>query len=157
MSRVFSFVLAACVCASPASAQPLTIAAAIDEAVQHTLSLLPARSRLTTAEAQMVSARLRPNPVASVSADHLDALGTGFNETNNGGPPELAVRVDLPFERGGKREARIAVAAAIRSEAEAQFADAVRTLRQDVTLACIDVMAAQALRALMTDKLGAYL
>ena len=156
MSRVFSYVLAACVCASPASAQPLTIAAAIDEAVQHNLSLLAARSSLTIAEAQMVSARLRPNPVASVSADHLDALGTGFNDVNNGGPPEVAVRVDLPLERGGKREARIAVATALRSEAEAQFADAVRTLRQDVTLACIDVMAAQALRALMADTLGTY-
>jgi len=156
MSRVFSYVLAACVCASPASAQPLTIAAAIDEAVQHNLSLLAARSSLTIADAQMVSARLRPNPVASVSADHLDALGTGFNDINNGGPPEFAVRVDLPLERGGKREARIAVATAIRSEAEAQFADAVRTLRQDVTLACIDVMAAQALRALMADTLGTY-
>ena len=156
MSRVFSYVLAACVCASPASAQPLTIAAAIDEAVQHNLSLLAARTSLTIADAQMVSARLRPNPVASVSADHVDALGTGFNEINNGGPPELAVRVDLPVERGGKREARIAVATAIRSEAEAQFAEAVRTLRQDVTLACIDVMAARALRELMADTLGTY-
>jgi len=87
MSRVFSYILAVCVWASPASAQPLTIAAAIDEAVQHNLSLLAARSSLTIADAQMVSARLRPNPVASVSADHLDLLGTGFDETNNGGPP----------------------------------------------------------------------
>jgi cobalt-zinc-cadmium efflux system outer membrane protein len=156
MSRVFSYVLVVCVWASPASAQPLTIAAAIDEAVQHNLSLLAARSSLTIADAQMVSARLRPNPVASVSADHLDLLGTGFDETNNGGPPEMAVRVDLPLERGGKRDARIAVAMAARSGAEAQFADAVRTLRQDVTLACIDVMAAHALRALMADTLRTY-
>jgi cobalt-zinc-cadmium efflux system outer membrane protein len=156
MSRVFSYVLAVGVWASPASAQPLTIAAAIDEAVQHNLSLLAARSSLTIADAQMVSARLRPNPVASVSADHLDLLGTGFDEANNGGPPEIAVRVDVPLERGGKREARIAVATAVRSEAEAQFADAVRTLRQDVTLACIDVIAAQALHALMADTLRTY-
>jgi cobalt-zinc-cadmium efflux system outer membrane protein len=156
MSRVFSYVLAVGVWASPASAQPLTIAAAIDEAVQHNLSLLAARSNLTIADAQMVSARLRPNPVASVSADHLDLLGTGFDEANNGGPPEIAVRVDVPLERGGKREARIAVATAVRSEAEAQFADAVRTLRQDVTLACIDVIAAQALHALMADTLRTY-
>ena len=156
MSRVFAYVLAVVVWASPVSAQPLTIAAAIDEAVQHNLSLLAARSSLTIADAQMVSARLRPNPVASVSADHLDLLGTGFDGANNGGPPEIAVRVDLPLERGGKRDARIAVATAIRSEAEAQFAEAVRTLRQDVTLACIDVMAAQALRALVADTLRTY-
>ena len=156
MSRVFLYVLAGCVWASPTAAQPLTITAAIDEAVRHNLSLLAARSSLTIADAQMISARLRPNPVASVSADHLDLLGTGFDETNNGGPPEIAVRVDIPLERGGKRDARIAVATAVRSEAEAQFADAVRTLRQDVTLACVDVMAAQALHDLMADTLRTY-
>src|SRR5437016_5774286 len=140
MTRVLSFALVLCA-ASPASAQSITIAQAVDEAVQHNLSLLAARSNLTIAEAQMLSARLRPNPVASVSADHLDLLGTGFDDINNGGPPEIAVRVDVPLERGGKREARIAVATAVRSEAEAQFADAVRSLRQDVTPARIDVMA----------------
>ena len=60
----------------------------------------------------MLTARLRPNPVASFSADHLDLLGTGFDETNNGGPPEIAFRVDLPIERGGKRERRIDLASA---------------------------------------------
>src|SRR5262245_58939788 len=104
----------------------------------------------------MVSARLRPNPVASVSADYLDALGTGFNEINNGGLSELAVRVDFPLERGGKCEARIVVVTVIRWEVEVQFVDAVRTFRQDVTFACIDVMAAQELRALMVDTLGTY-
>jgi len=156
MTRVLSFALVLYVVPSSVSAQSLTIAQAVDEAVQHNLSLLAARTSLTIADAQMISARLRPNPVASVSADHLDLLGTGFDEVNNGGPPEVAVRVDVPLERGGKRDARIAAAAAARSEAEAQFADAVRSLRQDVTLACIDVMAAQALRALMADTLRTY-
>ena len=156
MTRVLSFALVLYVAASPVSAQSLTIAQAVDEAVQHNLSLLAARSSLTIADAQMLTARLRPNPVASVSADHLDLLGTGFDDINNGGPPEISVRVDLPLERGGKRDARIAVAAAVRSEAEAQFADAVRTLRQDVTLACIDVMAATAMRALTADTLRTY-
>src|SRR5437660_7962412 len=116
MTRVLSFALVLYLASSPASAQSITIAEAVDEAVQHNLSLLAARSSLTIAEAQMLSARLRPNPVASVSADHLDLLGTGFDEVNNGGPPEIAVRVDVPLERGGKRDARIAVATAVRSE-----------------------------------------
>lgn len=156
MTRALSFAVVLYVASSSVSAQSLTIAQAVDEAVQHNLSLLAARSSLTIADAQMISARLRPNPVASVSADHLDLLGTGFDAVNNGGPPEVAVRVDVPLERGGKRDARIAVASAARSEAEAQFADAVRSLRQDVTLSCIDVMAAQALRALMADTLRTY-
>jgi cobalt-zinc-cadmium efflux system outer membrane protein len=157
MRRVFSFAAMLSTLTAPrAGAQTLTIAHAIDEALRHNLSLFAERSQLTIAEAQMVGARLRPNPVVSFSADHLDVLGTGFNETNNGGPPELAWRIDVPFERGGKRDARVALASVIRSAAEAQFADAVRTLSEDVTLACIDVLAARASRALAADTLRTY-
>src|SRR5262249_54448075 len=120
------------------------------------LSLLAERANLTIADAAMVTARLRPNPVFSFSADHLDLLGTGFSAENNGGPPEVAWRVDVPLERGGKREARMALASALRSVAEAQFADAVRTLTQDVTLACVDLLAAEANRALVTDSLRTF-
>lgn len=156
MSRVFSLAVILYGLASPARAQPLTLAQAVDEALQHNLSLLAGRSQLTVAEAQMIGARLRPNPVVSASADHLDVLGTGFDDTNNGGPPEIAWRIDVPLERGGKRDARIALASLVRSAAEAQFADAVRTLKQEVTLACVDVIAAQATRTLAVDTLRTY-
>jgi len=139
-----------------ARAQTLTIAEAVDEAVQHNLTLIAQRANLSVAETQLLTARLRPNPVASFSADHLDLLGTGFDDANNGGPPEIAFRVDVPIERGGKRERRMDLATASKALAEAQFADAVRTLRADVTLACIDVLAARATRALVADNLRAF-
>src|SRR5437868_3017031 len=100
MTRVLSFALVLYSIASPTLAQSLTIAQAVDEAVQHNLSLFAERSSLAVADAQMIAARLRPNPVASLSADHLDLLGTGFDRINNGGPTELAWRVDIPIERG---------------------------------------------------------
>jgi outer membrane protein, heavy metal efflux system len=139
-----------------AGAQTLTIAEAVDEAVRHNLTLIAQRANLSVAETQLLTAQLRPNPVASFSADHLDLLGTGFNDTNNGGPPEIAFRVDVPLERGGKRERRIDFATASKALAEAQFADAVRTLRADVTLACVDVLAARATRALVADNLRSF-
>jgi outer membrane protein, heavy metal efflux system len=142
--------------ASRAGAQTLTIAQAVDEAVGHNLTLIAQRANLTVAETLLLTARLRPNPVASFSADHLDLLGTGFDEANNGGPPEIAFRVDVPIERGAKRERRMDLASASKVLAEAQFADAVRTLRADVTLACIDVLAARATRALVADNLRAF-
>jgi cobalt-zinc-cadmium efflux system outer membrane protein len=142
--------------APPAAADSITVSQAIDEALQHNLSLFAERANLTIADAQLVAARLRPNPVFSFSADHLDWLGTGFNAENNGGPPEIAWRIDVPLERAGKREARIALASAIKSAAEAQFADAVRNLRQDVTLACIDVMAARSTRDLVAGNLRTF-
>jgi len=156
MWSVVAAPLAVAQTAQPAAPATLTVAQAIDEAVQRNLSLLAERSNLSIAETAMLTARLRPNPVASFSADHLDWLGTGFDAENNGGPPEVALRVDLPIERGGKREARVEVASAARSLAESQFADAVRALRLDVTLACIDVLTARATRALVADNLRTF-
>src|SRR5206468_7801186 len=142
---------------TPSSRSPsLTIAQAVDEAVAHNLSLFAQRASLSIAEAAAITARLRPNPVFSFSADHLDLLGTHFDASNSGGPPEIAWRVDVPVERGGKREARIVVASIARSAAEAQVADFMRVLKRDVTLACIDVLSAKATRALLADILGGF-
>lgn len=159
MSRLCVAGVAMCALALKVAAQteaPISIAEAVEEALQHNLALLAERSALSVADAAAITARLRPNPVLSFSADHLDWLGTGFDATNNGGPPEIAWRVDVPLERGGKRDARIAVASLVRSAAEAQFADAVRTLQQNVRLACIDLMAAQGTRALAGDTLRTF-
>jgi outer membrane protein, heavy metal efflux system len=156
MRTHFFAVLCIGLSASRAGAETLTIAQAVDEAIRHNLALIAQRANLSVADTQMLTARLRPNPVASFGADHLDLLGTGFDDANNGGPPEVAFRVDLPIERGAKRERRIDLASASKALAEAQFGDAVRTLRADVTLACIDVLAARATRALVADNLRAF-
>jgi len=152
----------ATVCAAQAqsprspSSRAITVAEAVEEALQHNLALMAERSNLSIADASMVAARLRPNPVVSLSGDHLDWLGTGFNEINNGGPEEFAARVDVPFERGRKREARIDVASFLASAAQAQFADAVRALRGDVTQAAVDVIAAKATRDLVAENLRTF-
>jgi cobalt-zinc-cadmium efflux system outer membrane protein len=134
----------------------VTIDQAVDEALTHNLSLLAQRASLPVADAAVITARLRPNPVASFSADHLDLLGTGFNDVNNGGPPEIAMRVDLPIERGGKRELRAGVATTAKDVAEADLADTVRSLRLDVTLACIDLLQAKGTRDLVVDTLHSF-
>ena len=82
--------LAALLWCAPAAAQPVvTIEQAIHEAVDHNLSLLAERLNITVADAAIVTARLRPNPVLSGGANSLDWLGTGFNDVNNAGPPEV--------------------------------------------------------------------
>ncbi|PYQ81657.1 MAG: hypothetical protein DMG03_19380 [Acidobacteria bacterium] len=134
----------------------LTIEEAVNEAVQRNLGLLAARADLSVAEAALVTARLRPNPVLSGSADGLDWLGTGFSELNNAGPPQYAVRVDVPFERASKRELRTHVAEETRRVAEAQIADAVRRLMLEVLLASIDVLEAKAKLRLAEDTLQSF-
>ena len=74
MWSVVAAPLAVAQTAQPAAPATLTVAQAIDEAVQRNLSLLAERSNLSIAETAMLTARLRPNPVASFSADHLDWL-----------------------------------------------------------------------------------
>jgi cobalt-zinc-cadmium efflux system outer membrane protein len=160
--RVYAFVIAttlSCTAGMTVHAQgavrTLTIDEAVNEAVERNLGLLAERANLSIADAAVVTARLRPNPVLSGSADHLDLLGTGFNEINGAGPPEYAVRVDMPFERAHKRELRTELADEGTQLAQAQLADAIRRLRLDVTLAAIDVLEAKAKLKLGEDNLQA--
>jgi len=140
----------------PAPAETLTIEQAVQEALDHNLDLAAKRRDVAVASTQMVTARLRPNPVLSLDADHLDWLGTGFSEVNNGGPTELAVRVDVPIERGSKRDLRMDEAGSARSLAESQVDDAIRTLRLTVELACVDVIQATENLALTRDTLRTF-
>jgi hypothetical protein len=134
----------------------LSIDDAVKAAIDHNLNLLAARANVTIAEAQMITARLRPNPVISGSADTLDWLGTRFTEANGLGPSLFAFRIDVPFEHGGKRELRTQTASFERQIAEAEIADAVRRLRLDVMVACIDLLEAKAKLQLARDNLNTF-
>lgn len=131
----------------------ITIEQAVQEALQKNPGLLAEKLGIPVAEAGVITARLRPNPVVSASADHLDWLGTGFNEVNGAGPTETALRIDFPWERGHKREYRVDTAGYAQKIAEARVADSIRLLRLDVTLACIDVMEAKSRLDLANDNL----
>jgi len=154
--------VAAVVCAAAAagaSAQdtpppltPLTIHQAVQEALDRNLGLLAQRAGLASADAAVVTARLRPNPVLSAEAVNQDWLGTGFTDQNGAGPQEYAAHVDVPFERGGKRDRRIDLAEQARRVAAEQFDDAARRLRLDVTLAAIDILEARSRLQLAQDN-----
>jgi outer membrane protein, heavy metal efflux system len=83
--------------------QRLTLEAAVAEALDKNLDLIAARAGFSIAKANAITAGLRPNPVLSVGGDHLDWLGTGFDDENGAGPPEYSARIDVLFERGSKR------------------------------------------------------
>ena len=134
----------------------MTIASALSEALQKNLDLIAKRAGMSIADANLVTAQLRPNPVFSAGGDHLDLLGTGFNETNKAGPPEYAARVDFLLERGDKRAVRMAVAQEERDIAEAVVDDAIRTLALDVRQAFVDVQLAQEHLTLARDNAAAF-
>jgi len=89
----------------------------------------------------------------SYSADHLDTLGTGFNDVNGGGPAEFALRVDIPWERAHKRELRQDAAGYQKRIVQARIAESIRRLTLDVSLACIEVMEAKSKLALANENL----
>lgn len=126
----------------------LTLDQAVSEALQKNAALLAERSNIAVAEARILTARLRPNPTLTFSPNHLDLLGTGFSEDNNGGPSEATLHADYTLERGGKREARVAVAQATRSVTELQFLNTVRGAVLGVQNAFVDVLLAKETLAL---------
>jgi outer membrane protein, heavy metal efflux system len=132
-----------------------TLQQAVDEAVDKNLGLLSERYNLAIADARIITARLRPNPVLSLGGDHLDLLGTGYNSTNAAGPAEYSLRTDFIFERGGKRASRIETADAAKSAVEFNFLNAVRSLTLDVQSAAVEVLLAKANLALAGENMRA--
>jgi len=136
--------------------QSLTLDEAIKEAIESNLNLIAERYNLSVAEAKIITARLRPNPIFTAEGDHLDLLGTGDNSINKAGPPEYSVRTDFPLERGGKREFRIAVAENNRDVVRAQLQNTIRQLTLDVQNAFVDVLQARDNLNLARENLGAF-
>jgi cobalt-zinc-cadmium efflux system outer membrane protein len=139
---------------TPSSA-PVTVEQAVSEAVQHNLALLAERYNVSIAQAKILTASLRPNPVLTLDADHLPWAGTHYNDDNMAGPPEYSVRTDFLFERAGKRSGRIAVAQEEKSIAELSLLDTVRGLVFDVENAFVETLLAQANLKLARDNSAA--
>src|SRR4029079_11781677 len=148
------------VCAGAASAQirtgpALPAATTFDEAgreaIDHNLTLIAERYNVSIAQARLVTAGLRPNPVLT-----LNGMFPTSNTLDNGvSPREQVVRTDFVFERGGKRERRIEAADEAKSVAELQLLDSMRTLVLDVQNACVDVAVAKQNLTLAQESLDA--
>jgi cobalt-zinc-cadmium efflux system outer membrane protein len=158
MFRARRLAAALCVAAMAggrASAQapaPLTIDQAVSEAVDHNLAVIAERYNLAVADARVLTASMRPNPVLTASVMLPDA--TIFNSNIN--PREGIVRGDVLLERGDKRDRRIEVAREARGVSELQLQNTVRTLVLNVQSAFIDVQQAQADLQLARESLAAF-
>src|SRR5215467_12747558 len=107
----------------------LSLSQAISEAVDRNLDLIAARYDVPIAQARIITARLRPNPIFSLEASHLTyPITPDFNKQNAAGPNEFSIRTDFILERGDKRERRIEVAEDTMKVAELQVLNSLRTL-----------------------------
>lgn len=138
--------------AQPRAADAVAIEQAVGEALDHNLSLLAERYNVTVADAAVITAGLRPNPVVTVNAmlpdSNLVDAGVAVREG--------VVRTDYVIERGGKRERRIEQATLARSVAELQLLETTRKLVLDVETACADVLLAKLNLALARENLDAF-
>src|SRR5438445_4506164 len=91
--------LAAATYAQAPPPQPIAIDQAVHEALEHNLNLLAEKFNVSIANARILTAKLRPNPILTVDGDYLDIVGVRFKPEDNTGPPEAAIRVDYIFER----------------------------------------------------------
>jgi outer membrane protein, heavy metal efflux system len=131
---------------------PITLDAAIDAAAAANIDVVTARNARQSAAAGVRSADTFPNPVLSLGSTSIRPghfIGDAFN-----GPADDVVRIDQPFERGGKRQARVGSARAALAAAGSDIADTLRQVRATVAGAWIDLMVAEA-RAALYDGIAA--
>jgi cobalt-zinc-cadmium efflux system outer membrane protein len=156
-SLAFGLIIFCCRDAVPQSANPqqVTVSQAVQEAIDKNLGLLAERYNLTIAEAKIATARLRPNPVFTLEAGHLNSLLPGGNAAE-AGPNEYAVRTDFLLERGNKRQYRIEVAEQARAVAQMQLLNTVRQLVLDVQNAFLEVLLAEQTLALAQQNQASF-
>ncbi len=138
--------------AQPPASAPVTITQAVTEAVDHNLSLIAERYNVTLADAAVITAGLRPNPVVTVNTMLPDSILVDSGVAVREG----VVRTDVVLERGSKRERRIEQATLARSVAELQLLETTRKLVLDVETAYADVQLAKLNLALAQENLAAF-
>lgn len=155
MRSVLVLAFAGALAAQTPPPDKVTIGQAVQEAIDHNLGLLAERYNLSVAEAKIVTAKLRPNPVFSAGLDYIDFM-RNWVPASNSGPTEWNARTDFLLERGGKREARISVAENAREVTKLNLLNTTRGLVLDVQNGFIDVLQAKDNLALARENLTAF-
>lgn len=138
---------------APDKPAPITIDQAVQEAIAGNLDLAAEKLNITVAEAREITARLRPNPVLTVAGQTLNILGATYSNISPLGPNQMNIHTDIPFERGHKREDRIALAREQKSLAELGVREVMRQVIFSVQSAFVDVQQAKENLKLAQDNL----
>jgi cobalt-zinc-cadmium efflux system outer membrane protein len=132
---------------SPAGKRPITLTEAVSIFLNQNLQLVAARYDIDAAEAEKLTAGLRPNPELGVGLSDIPLGGTRFYR-----PQTYSYGISQTFELGGKRQKRVEVANTGSDLARAQFEVAVWQLTNDVKKKFYSVLLAQALLNLANEN-----
>ncbi|WP_165227511.1 TolC family protein [Aquisphaera insulae] len=123
----------------------LGVGDAIDILVRENLNIIAMRYEIPMADADVLTASLRANPVFYADTQ-LVPYGR-YSRANPGGQTQYDVNITHPLDLNRKRQARTVVAQAAKRTVEAQFQDAVRQQIDNLYTAYVDVAAAELTRA----------
>jgi cobalt-zinc-cadmium efflux system outer membrane protein len=123
------------------SNEGMTLDLAIETLVRQNLSLLALQYEIPMAEADVLTAGLRTNPIFYADAQ-LVPYGQ-YTRENSGGQTQYDVNITHPLDLSRKRQARTNVARAARRTIEAQFQDAVRQQIDNLYTLFVDVAASE--------------
>jgi cobalt-zinc-cadmium efflux system outer membrane protein len=125
----------------PGPANGLTLDGAIEILLQRNLNLIALRYEIPMAQADVLTASLRNNPI--FYADGQLVPYGHYSNARPGGQTQYDVNVTLPLDVWRKRRARTLVYESAKRVTEAQFQDAVRLQIDNLYTVYIDVVAAR--------------
>jgi cobalt-zinc-cadmium efflux system outer membrane protein len=119
----------------------LTLDGAIERLVGQNLNLLALRHEIDQAQADVLTASLRANPI--LYADTQFVPYGRFSRDRPGGPTQYDLNITYPIDVSRKRRARTIAAEKAKRVTEAQFQNAVRLQIDNLYTAYVDVVAAE--------------
>lgn len=128
--------------------RPITISDAVSIFLQQNFQLIAARYDIDTAEAEKLTARLRPNPQVTVGFEGAPLNLSGNLLTEQ----QYTYSISQTFELGGKRGKRISAADANAQVARAQFETVLWQLTNDLKRKFYAVILAKSLLGLATEN-----
>lgn len=133
--------------AEPAPSRALALSEVDSLVAQRNRQLIAARRNSELAEASLDVAGARPNPVVS-----LNTSGINPKRASGSGNLDTVLRIDQPFERGGKRDLRVAVADALLAASRSDENDSLRQQKLLARQAYYDLKAAEEKATLGTES-----
>jgi cobalt-zinc-cadmium efflux system outer membrane protein len=119
----------------------MTLDVAIERLVKENLELKAKSLELPKAQADVLTASLRANPILYADSQYVP-YGS-FSEERSGGPTQYDLNISYPLDLTGKRRARTVAAQRAKDVLQAQYQDAVRVQIDNLYTAFVDVLAAR--------------
>ncbi|HEY6967373.1 MAG TPA: TolC family protein, partial [Burkholderiales bacterium] len=135
-----------------AQARDLALAEAERLLAERGRELAAARRQLEAAGAQREIAATRPNPTLSLNSTSISSKYNSGPGSPNVWRADTVLRIDQPFERGGKRELRMDAAEGLERAARGDTLDVLRTQLAQLRGAYFDLKQADAKVAILGDN-----